>query len=294
MIIVKIHAGLGNQLFQYAFGYNVSLITKQELYLDLSFYKLKPEYEGIYELDLFQTKYKIADDKLIQSITSYRKRNKYLKLLDRILKRDFIYENSKYLKQQAGKYPQLRKLKNIQDVYLHGYWASENYFIDNFKQVREQLNLKNELIAKIDQNIINDIKHNNCVSVHIRRGDYLTNNFFHNLELDYYHRAIRYLKSIVNNPFFVFFSDDINWVKEYFKNENSIFVENQKDYEDLYLMSLCKHNIIANSTFSWWGAYLNKKVDKIVIAPKIWYSNKKAQKKYETKSKLIPETWLKM
>lgn len=116
------------------------------------------------------------------------------------------------------------------------------------------------------------------MSIHVRRGDYINNPETFKLHgvcgLDYYHAAIEYITKRTNTPVFYIFSDDISWAEENIKSKNQmIFVKETphgKDYFEMYLMSVCKHNIIANSSFSWWGAWLNKSPEKIVIAPKKW------------------------
>jgi len=140
------------------------------------------------------------------------------------------------------------------------------------------------------------IKEKNSVSLHIRRGDYLTMqkaiDTIGVCPLDYYDKAIREITRKIKNPTFFIFSDDINWVKENLKtNSPTIFVSGGKlkDYEELILMSKCKHNIIANSSFSWWGAWLNNNPNKIVIAPKKWFKDTSKNTR-----DLIPESWLKL
>ena len=135
----------------------------------------------------------------------------------------------------------------------------------------------------------------NAVSLHVRRGDYISdkkNAFIGVCTLDYYKTAIEKIKTQVDNPVFFVYSDDINWVKNNLViDKTAVFVNHnrgQESYNDMHLMSLCKHNIIANSSFSWWGAWLNTSPDKIVIAPKQWFAN------MQDTSDLLPDNWLKM
>ena len=140
------------------------------------------------------------------------------------------------------------------------------------------------------------ISQTNSVSLHIRRGDYVsnqkTNQTHGTCDLDYYQRCITEIEKEVENPYFFVFSDEIEWVKENLKiNHPAEYVDQNtgdKSYEDMRLMSQCKHNVIANSSFSWWGAWLNSYPDKIVFAPKRWF----ASDKHNTKD-LIPEGWKK-
>ncbi|HOV15035.1 MAG TPA: alpha-1,2-fucosyltransferase, partial [Spirochaetota bacterium] len=145
-------------------------------------------------------------------------------------------------------------------------------------------------------NISNQIKNSNSVSIHVRRGDYVGNiktlNFHGVCEIDYYIDAINSIKQKVQNPLFFIFSDDIEWCKNNIKDENSIFIDFERDdYVDMYLMTVCKHNIIANSSFSYWAAYLNQNFDKIVIAPKKWFKDDNQNKRTEG---LIPEKWIRI
>lgn len=151
------------------------------------------------------------------------------------------------------------------NLYLRGYYQSDKYLnrehvLDLFKIDDTTLNIIQEKYSYIP--------FNNAVSVHVRRGNYLSRQNRHPVQsLDYYHKAF----SNFNNATFVVFSNDINWCKENFKGDNFIFIDElEEDYISLYLMSLCKHNIIANSTFSWWGSYLGTD-DRIVIAPSNWF-----------------------
>ena len=131
----------------------------------------------------------------------------------------------------------------------------------------------------------------NTVSIHIRRGDYKKYNFF--LPISYYERAIEYIKNKIEDPIFLVFSDDIQWVKTHVKFEDEVFFVSQEkleDYEELILMSKCKHNIIANSSFSWWGAWLNTNDKKIVIGPNRWFDTIGKNAGYN----IMPSEWIRL
>lgn len=169
------------------------------------------------------------------------------------------------------------------DLLLDGYFQSEKYF-NNIKD--EIINL---FYMDTYSNEINEfLKYDKPVtSVHIRRGDYLKNPNIHpTCDLNYYKNAIE----MIGDSYFLFLSDDIEWVKQNFKGENYIFSDFNNDILELELMSKCQNNIIANSTFSWWGAYLNKNVNKKIIAPLIWFGEK-GPKNY---SDVVPESWIKI
>jgi hypothetical protein len=159
--------------------------------------------------------------------------------------------------------------------------------------VRKEFTLKEPLSA-ISQEYTNKILDTkNAVSIHIRRGDYVLNtstNKHHGVcNLDYYEAAVEYIREKIESLTFFIFSDDIAWVKENLKLDNAVFVSSPeiKDYEELILMSKCKHNIIANSSFSWWGAWLNQNPDKIVIAPRQWTTKKTADE-----LDILPKSWI--
>lgn len=159
------------------------------------------------------------------------------------------------------------KIQYSENMNLNGYFQSELYFIDNKNKIIEFF----EVQDNINYYLKNKYKNlNNSVSIHVRRGDYVPNDAYIKLDDNYYNDAINYIddKKRIDNIFVI--SDDINWCKNNFNDSRIIFVEGNKDYEDLYFMSLCENNIIANSTFSWWGSYLNKNEDKIIVAPKNW------------------------
>jgi hypothetical protein len=169
---------------------------------------------------------------------------------------------------------ELEKLKNIETpAYIVGLWQSEKYFIENEEIIRKDFEFKYPLKG-LNKEIKEDILNNESVAIHIRKGDFLKHPEVGICTLDYYNKAIKYLIDNLNNPKFFIFSDNPKWVKENIKiSKPSYYVSNNssdKGYNDLHLMSLCKHFIIANSSFSWWGAWLSKNKNKIVIKPNPW------------------------
>jgi hypothetical protein len=143
---------------------------------------------------------------------------------------------------------------------------------------------------------IKKIENNNSVSIHVRRGDFFKNKkriqrYGNICTNSYYKKAINIIKHKINDPIFLVFSDDIDWAKQNFTGSNFIFVDWNKgksSYRDMHLMSLCKHNIIANSTFSWWGSWLNNNENKVVISPS------KMNNKHKDFSQLFPEKWVRI
>lgn len=175
-------------------------------------------------------------------------------------------------------------------IMYRGYFQSEKYFLHNRQLILDTLAPTEEIKSYINDKY-GELLKRNLLSMHIRRGDYLHLPNYHPTVSPAYHiAATDYITSKEAVDGYVIFSDDIGWCKETFGNEQDItYIEGEEDYIDMYLMSLCKHNIIANSTFSWWGAWLNQNPSKIVVAPSQWFGPARAD--LDTKD-LIPETWI--
>jgi hypothetical protein len=229
--------GLGNQLFQISTVY--ALAKDVNDYFGIDFYKGDFTQTPAYNYyDIMYKKIKKIDLNLINFSFSYSESN-------------FNYSEIPQKKNQI----------------IKGYFQSEKYFQ---KYYNDLYNLY------VDISIIEKLKKEfsfvNSLSLHVRRGDYLTKPNFHpTSSLSYYLDGIKQIELKYDIDKIYIFSDDINWCKNNFTDERCVFVEDKQDYEELYLMSLCEHNIIANSSFSWWGSYLNLNLNKIVIAPKIWF-----------------------
>ena len=182
--------------------------------------------------------------------------------------------------------------KNI----LFGYFANNRIFIDCRDELLKEFSFKHQP-DKNNKALIAKMQNSESVSVHIRRGDYLTatnEGVFYHPSVQWYRNAMQEITKLVNRPAFYFFSDDIAWVKEQFADvKNAAFVDinhGADSYNDMRLMSICKHNIIANSTFSWWGAWLNPNPNKIVIAPGKYYTKEDLKEKYL--AQMIPSGWM--
>lgn len=174
---------------------------------------------------------------------------------------------------------------------IEGYFQSEKYFLENRKDILETFRIPNQTLDYINDKWGDLLKLNNKVSLHIRRGDYLLPQYSSHhpaQNLDYYSSAIKHFDE---NSNFLIFSDDIEWCKENFIGSQFNFIEGNPDYIDLWVMSLCDHNVIANSSFSWWGAWLNQNPNKIVIAPKKWFG---PSYQNVNDNDLIPESWIKI
>jgi hypothetical protein len=281
MIVVSINGGLGNQLFQYAFGKNLAHIHQCEVHYDLSVFKNSDHRK--FALDYFNTKVYEAKEKNIP----YRIRNFWKKYprLSSIL--DKIIYDKKILVENQFRYNQ-QYLAIAQNSYLWGYWQSAKYFSDVKERIMEDFTFKNKGFEKVERDVLERIERSNSVCLHIRRGDYINNPTHPLCELSYYEKAIELIKTRVDEPHFFIFSDDISWCKNNLNlNENFEFVTTDADWKDLRLMTYCKHNIIANSSFSWWGAYLGKFAHKIVISPKVWFSDDRLDI-----TDLKPDNWI--
>ncbi|NVJ88626.1 MAG: alpha-1,2-fucosyltransferase [Flavobacteriaceae bacterium] len=255
MIIVRILGGLGNQMFQYAYARALSL-NGYNVQLDISKFK-KYKLHGGYQLD----KYKIESTSA----------NSFTIFLGKIGVKPAKKEKSLLFNKD------FKSLKG--NEYVKGYFQTEKYFKEIRETLLSEFVIKQKLSSKtkkIEQQIL--ALKNTC-SLHIRRGDYISdekaNKVHGTCDLDYYDRAIKIINKKYSEITFFIFSDDISWTQENLKVEKAVFVDVKSiPHEDLYLMSLCKHNITANSSFSWWGAWLNKNEHKTVIAPKKWFVEK--------------------
>lgn len=255
MIIVRILGGLGNQMFQYAYakrleqnGYKVKLdITSFQSY----------KLHGGYQLNKFQ-----IDLPLASKLEILRAKANVFRTFK---EKSLLFEPSFLQLPKRG--------------YVKGYFQTENYFKTIRETLLEQFQLRSSIGNKTKE-IEQRIRSTPCsCALHIRRGDYVSNKSAQevhgNVTLDYYKKAVSYLKNIHSETHFYLFSDDIDWVKDHLKLDHQTHVEvNGLPHEDMYLMSLCKHNITANSSFSWWGAWLNTNPDKVVISPQQWFVSK--------------------
>jgi len=180
-------------------------------------------------------------------------------------------------------------IKFVSNICLSGYYQSEKYFSQYRTRIIELFSLSEQLEKILNKKFGNLLKKEDTCSVHIRRGDYLKFKDSHNnLSLEYYDKCFEIMG---RDKIYVFFSDDIEWCKQNFSNENYFFINTGFDVLDFFIMSNMKSNIIANSSFSWWAAWLNTNKDKRVLAPKVWFGPKNSHYSVED---LIPKTWEKI
>ncbi|RKM59800.1 alpha-1,2-fucosyltransferase [Butyrivibrio sp. CB08] len=276
MIIIQLKGGLGNQMFQYAL-YRELLQRGKEVKID-DVTGFEHDKLRIPVLDRFGIEYEKATPAEVVAITDSR-----MDIFSRI-RRKLTGRKTKEIIEMEGIFDP--KILELDEAYLVGYWQSDKYFTSP-----EVIDHLQDTFAKRPQEIMHDsvswttlqqIECSESVSIHVRRTDYLDAEHIkvHNLcSEQYYKNAISMVRAKHPNAVFFIFTDDKEWCKEHFKGHNFINVELQEgeftDVADMLLMSRCKHHIIANSSFSWWSAWINDAPEKMVIAPEKWINNKK-------------------
>lgn len=290
MIVTKISDGLGNQLFQYAFGKRMAVHTGQQLALDISDFEISPNAP-------FRRKFRLSHFRVSAHIASPQE----------IAQAKYPYGLAskawRYVLRKIGKLPRIIRfepslLLRTGSMYLEGFWQSEKYFSDIRQEIVREFALKEAFspgAAKYAGMIRTE---KNSVSLSVRRGDYAQHPKVWGTYCDqaYYTRALEYVAAHSDGPLYVFiFSDDIEWVKKNITIPfQTTYIENKEgkevpDYEALILMSMCTNHVIANSTFSWWGAWLDARAEKIVVAPSEWIPGINLPI-----DDIVPSEWVKM
>lgn len=285
MIIVNLRGGIGNQMFQYACGRALALRSG-----DLN---LKLDIEGLYRAKNIRDthrEYGLCNFSIKAEIISSKEAREfkypfgfYSKLYKLVLQKVFRQYYVSFV-------PRILKLRG--NVYLDGYFQSEKYFKDFEKEIREDL--KPNFVSASAIEFAKKIRDSQgSVSVHVRRGDYVGHKVFGGIcDEKYYEEALNKIKSLIGKSTFFVFSNDISWVKKnIFFPEETFYISSEKllDHEEVFLMSQCSNNIIANSSFSWWAAWLNDNPNKIIIAPKKWAHG--LYNKYKLRN-IIPKSWI--
>lgn len=293
MIVVRLIGGLGNQLFQYAFARNLAIKQGVQLKLDVSSYRVSaPNVTARrYELGQFKIQAEFAKFSEIWYLRGGGRVGELAAFLGSRLSRSAL----RRVKENGFSYsPDMLGLPD--NVYLDGYWQSERYFKDSADLIRKDLQFAISPSAK-DEEVERRIEEGDAIAVHVRRGDFVSDSAISAIHgacgLDYYQRAIAYAVNKVKNPQIFIFSDDPSWVKQNLRTGlPTVYVTHNNEstaIQDFRLMSLCDHQIIANSTFSWWAAWLNANPTKTVIAPARWF----ASDKFDTKD-LLPAEWVQL
>jgi hypothetical protein len=296
MIIIRLNGGLGNQMFQYACGRNQAFKYETELLFDTSLLGLVTTGSSLtkrsYALDVFGIQNN-SIDKISQRGKFFLHR--ILNMLSIKLRGRGIQTKNFFVENAFAYNPFIENTTN--DCFLAGYWQSPLYFQNMESLIRNDFQFKPKL-NEVNAKWIREIKSVNAVSLHIRRADFI-NNKSHSIHgtcsIEYYMHAVNHVASKTNAPVFFIFSDDAEWAKNNLKLPYTChFIsgnEGDKSYIDMQLMSNCNHNIIANSSFSWWGAWLNENPDKLVIAPKQWFLDAELNKQTDD---LIPQKWVRI
>jgi len=285
MIVSKIRGGLGNQLFEWAAGYALAKANNTEFLLDLSVYDRNQTRQ--FQLDKFKLPYRKA---IVEEIEAAKRFGIY--------RQPFYHYDTNFEKLPSG-------------TFLRGYFCSEKYFLNARCEIRELVggSINEILFSEPQSHLLQKIRLLETVSIHIRRGDYVSNvkynDFFGTCSLDYYREAVRYIeqKLLTENLLVIVFSDDLEWARENLTLNNEVVYADvnsaEHDHLDLLFMANCDHNIIANSTFSWWSAWINPNPSKVVVAPNKWFNTnyRKRQKNawiqspyYNTRD-LYPSNW---
>lgn len=271
--IIKLKGGLGNQMFEYAFYLSLKKKYPLALYLFDNEDALSC-HNGITLDSTFD----------IQTATRGKWFRRIRRQLPSAIRKAFRVEQ-----ENALQYDERCFAKSGLITFFDGYWQSEKYFASVADKVRKTFCFRKELMNIRTLQFAETLQRGNFVSVHIRRGDYLPRvDYFGLCSETYYRDAMHFVSEKLPNLVFVVFSDDMNWAKENLDCKDAVYVDwNQgKDsWQDMYLMSQCKCNIVANSSFSWWGAWLNENPDKIVVAPSRWFS-------FSPNYDIIPEGWI--
>jgi len=292
MIITNIIGGLGNQMFQYATAKALALHFDTSLALDISDFSGYGLHQGFELSRVFNISADLADQGMLRRLVGWQAGRTARRLLK---KRMFapVRSSSLIVEPGFGYWPGIRTI--ALPAYLLGYWQSEQYFADVADVIRQEFSFKLKLEGR-NKEMAERISSENAVSLHVRRGDYVKDKktlATHGVcSLEYYQLAVSLLVEQVKKPVFYVFSDDIPWVRDNLRIDFPVhYVDHNtgsQSYNDMRLMSLCKHHIIANSSFSWWGAWLNPDAGKIVYTPKNWFANG------TDTSDLIPASWVRI
>lgn len=286
MLVIRLKGGLGNQLFQYAIGYSIAKRLNQKLLLDpSSSSNMTKRKIGILDmkLEFFEV---INTNELPKYIEVYK--NKYINKLIRVLyKNEEYFIKKNYLLETKETYIEDLMFRVFEDIYLDGYFQTPLFFAENRKDLIRQLvpnyTPENQYLEEY-----NKIVNCNSVAIHIRRSDFVDshNKFHYLLSASYYRKAIDYASRHLKNPVFYLFADDKEWVKKNIGDEFQLIhlKTEHADIDEMMLMKNCKNIITANSTFSWWAAWLNVNCNPLIIVPQKPYGN----------IYMIPESWIKI
>ncbi len=277
MKIVKLQGGLGNQMFQYGFAKLLSLRTGEEVKLDLSAYQGQSGNDALRPwIQKFQLSLPLATEKDIRSVCRFRHDTSASRKIYMGKIRAEMWLNKRYCRPKDCAYISIEQL--ISYDYFDGYWQSWRYVDEVYDILRREF-IPNYELHESTRELLKEIQSQNSVFIGVRRGDYVKlQETYGSFGQEYYGPAMDYIDERVANPVYYVFSNDIDWVKQNlsFGDRTVIFREKEKiinDFEDLILMMNCRHSIMVNSTYHWWGSRMNYGENKIVVAPKTWFFN---------------------
>lgn len=296
MKFVAVTGGLGNQLFIYAF----CLELRKRGYKSVLFkpYSERSKYYGHQGYELKKLFHIDANDGIVSAfcsllLTLYTWMIKVFPVRIRVYLYKLVGIYVVAVPENFIYYREVFSSKHHHELF-RGTWQSEQFFSTVQAEIRASLQFDISLLSAKTCELVQQIKTINSVSIHIRRGDYLSNQYANGFAgvctPEYYTRSVEYMRHKVTEVQFYVFTDDPEWVNSYFQLENAIYVQHNTgadSWQDMYLMSRCKHNIIANSSFSWWGAWLNRNPEKIVIAPQKWW-------RLFEKDDVVPLNWIRI
>lgn len=293
MLVVNLVGGLGNQMFQYAFGQSLQHRLELLVKYDIADLLDRTPRENVtyrdFELSVFACNIPIAKPAEVaifrhQPVGLYERG--YYRMVRRLRRTQMMHETRYFVYDPSV-------WNTGPNAYFDGYWQSERYFQQHEKAIRQAFQFRH---APSGLNLVlaQQISEQQAIAVHVRRGDYVSNTLYNQVHGTcspaYYERAVRYLTERVPNAVLYVFSDEPDWVRQHMSfDAPTVYVSHNRgkdSFEDMRLMSLCKHNVIANSSFSWWGAWLNANPHKIVVAPRQWQQHLDS-----TSLDLLPTQW---
>lgn len=287
MIIIKLIGGLGNQLFQYALGRRLAYDHNTALKLDLSWFQ--KQILRTYQLDGLNISADIASSEEIASMTHPR-------LSGWMGRMEQAFQQHRVVREKTLSFDPFIVQRTPRNAYLIGYWQSEKYFLDIANELRQELTYRSPP-NRVNEDIMQLTLDTNSISLHVRRGDYISNPETSRIlgfsGVDYYQKCIQMLASEVTDPHFFVFSDDMEWVKSNLTiNYPVLYIDHNPvnhESEDFRIMKTCKHHIIANSSFSWWAAWLASYPQKRVLAPRRWFNDESIDSQ-----DLVPASWIRI
>ncbi|MFT3754072.1 MAG: alpha-1,2-fucosyltransferase [Paludibacter sp.] len=296
MKFVAITGGLGNQMFIYAFCEELrSRGHKAVLFIQHSTNLKKYGHQG-YELEkLFSIRPNegVASKICVSLLMVYSHLLRLLPVKCRHKAFTLVGIQVVTVAENFIYYPEVFELRNQHELF-RGTWQSQRFFEHAVEKIKQQYVFKSNLLNEKTIQLVLLMSQRESVSIHIRRGDYLSNQYANGFAgvcmPDYYAKAVEFIRNKVGEVQFYVFTDDPEWVNTNFMLDNAIYVQHNtgnNSWQDMYLMSRCKHNIIANSSFSWWGAWLNANPEKVVIAPQKWW-------RLFEKDDVVPENWIRL